>query len=88
VERKDHHGCQCHYVGEHEKKKRNVINNSKQSDDISVITSRRDANKSIADADKLVVASNVVNKVIEVDVGEDQSLSNVNIKQTLEVEML
>jgi hypothetical protein len=29
-----------------------------------------------------------VNKVIEVDVGEDQSMSNADIKQTLEVEVL
>jgi len=29
-----------------------------------------------------------VNKVIEVAIGEDQNLSNVNIEQTFEIEML
>jgi len=40
------------------------------------------------DDDKLIVASNVVNKVIEVAIGEDQNLNNVDIEQTFEIEML
>jgi hypothetical protein len=40
------------------------------------------------DDDKPIVPSNVVNKVIEVSIGEDQNLSNVDIKQTFEIKML
>ncbi len=42
-----------------------------------------DVGKAIANADKLVATSNVVNKVIEVVIGEDQSLNNVDIKKLL-----
>jgi uncharacterized protein YdcH (DUF465 family) len=42
----------------------------------------------LADVDKLVATSNVVNKVIEVAIGEDQNLSNVEIEQTSKVKMI
>lgn len=44
--------------------------------------------KSATNVDKPVTASNAVNKVLEVAVGEYQSLSNVDTKQIIEVEML
>ncbi len=47
-----------------------------------------DIYKSVTNVDKPVAASNVVNKVIEVAIGEYQSLSNVDTKQIIEVEML
>ncbi|CAM6015330.1 unnamed protein product [Sphagnum balticum] len=40
------------------------------------------------DVDKLVAASNVVNKVIEVVIGEDRNLNNAGIEQTSDIEML
>jgi hypothetical protein len=42
-----------------------------------------DVGKAVANADKLVATSNVVNKVIEVVIREDKSLSNVDIKKLL-----
>jgi len=39
-----------------------------------------DAVMFIANADKPIVTSNVVNKVIEVIVGKDPNLGNVNVK--------
>jgi hypothetical protein len=47
-----------------------------------------DVSKFVANANKLVATSNVVNKVIEIVIGEDQSLGNVDIEQTFEVKML
>jgi hypothetical protein len=47
-----------------------------------------DVSKFVANVDKPIAASNVVNKVIKVAIGEDQSFNNVDIEQTLEVKML
>ncbi len=69
-------------------KKRSIIGNPKQSVTKVSLPQEGDASKFVANADKHVAASNVVNKVIEVVIGEDQSLGNVDVKWTFEIKML
>jgi hypothetical protein len=59
------------------RKKRSIISNCKESDYKILLPQERDANKSVANVDKPITTSNVVNKVREVAIEEDQSLSNV-----------
>jgi hypothetical protein len=73
---------------ENRKKKRSIISNpSKVIIEVS-LPREGDAGKFVANVDKLITTSNVVNKVIEIVVGEDQSLGNVDVEQTFEVKIL
>jgi len=74
---------------ENKKKKKGASSTtpSKVSTKVS-LPQEGDVGKPIADVDKHVATFNVVNKVIEVVNGEDQSLNNIDIEQTLEIKML
>jgi hypothetical protein len=69
------------------KKKTSLGNPSKVITEVS-LPQEGDVGKLVADVNKPIATSNVVNKVVKVAIGEDQSLSNVDIEQTLEVKML
>jgi hypothetical protein len=74
---------------ENKKKKEgtSLANPSKVITEVSLLQ-EGDVGKLVANANKLIATSNVVNKVVEVVIREDQSLSNVDIEQTLEIKMI
>jgi len=65
---------------ENMEKKGSIINNPKQSVTELSLPQEEDADKFVANANKPIVTSNVVNKVIKVVVEEDQSLGNVDVE--------
>ncbi len=62
-EGENHHECQCHYLGEQEEIKGTSSAIANKAITKILLPQERDANKSIADADKPITTSNVVNKV-------------------------
>jgi hypothetical protein len=65
---------------ENMEKNRSIISNPKQSVTKVSLPQEGDVDKFVAIANKPIATSNVVNKVIKVVVGEDQSLGNVDVK--------
>lgn len=74
---------------ENKKKKKGASSTTPSKVNTKVsLPQERDAGKPVADVDKHVATTNVVNKVIEVAIGKDQSLSNIDIEQTLKIKIL
>jgi hypothetical protein len=61
-------------------KKRSIISNPKQSVTKVSLLQEEEVDKFVANANKPIATSNVMNKVIKVVVGEDQSLGNVDVE--------